>query len=50
MPDPVGCWREYLRNCIEQETFIVPTEVGNSDEVIIKLRQLLDKGQSDHNS
>ena len=38
---PVGCWREYLRNCIEQGTFIVPTEVDNKDDVLTRLRQLL---------
>ena len=44
MPNPVGCWREYFRRCIEQETFIVPTEVGNRDVVITRIRQLLEKG------
>ena len=41
MADPVGCWREYFRRCIEQETFIIPTKVGNKDDVITRLRQIL---------
>ena len=44
MANPVGCWREYLRRCIEQETFIVPPDVGNRDDVVTNVRQLLDKG------
>ena len=45
MANPVGCWSEYLRRCIDQETFIVPTEVGNRDVVITKLRQMLENGR-----
>ena len=44
MADHVGCWREYLRRCIEKGTFIVPDGVGNSDSVIARLRQLIDIG------
>ena len=45
MADHVGCWREYLRRCIEKRTFIVPDGVGNSDNIIARLRQLIDMSE-----
>ena len=48
MDNPAGCWREYFKLCIEQETFFVPPDVGNSDEVVANMRQILDKGEPRH--
>ena len=38
-----GCWREYLRRCIDHNTFIVPKEVAtNGDAVVTRLRPLVE--------
>ena len=43
MPKPMGCWRAYLRRCIDHNTFIVPKEICNDDVgVVEKLRQLVE--------
>ena len=48
MPKPVGCWREYLRRCIDHNTFIVPKEICNDDvSVVEKLRQLVEPVKGD---
>ena len=44
MSNPVGCWREYFKRCIENDTFIVPTGVGNHESVITRLRQMIHTG------
>ena len=42
MPMPMGCWREYLRRCMDHNTFIVPKEICNGDvNVVEKLRRQL---------
>ena len=46
MNDPVGCWEEYLRRCITHGTLIVPSRVGNSDNVLDRLKQLIMKGEN----
>ena len=45
MPDYVGCWREYIKRCLENGTFVVPARVGNRDHVI---EQLTQKGADSH--
>ena len=45
MPNPVGCWREYIKRCIENGTFVVPARFGNRDHVIERLTQ---KGPDSH--
>ena len=43
MPKPKGCWREYLRRCMDHNTFIVPKEICNGDvSVVEKLKQLVE--------
>ena len=45
MNDPVGCWKKYLRRCITHGTLIVPSRIGNSDNVLDRLKQLIVKGE-----
>ena len=41
MPKPKGCWREYLRRCIDHNTFIVPKHFGNESTILTELKQLV---------
>ena len=44
MSQPMGCWREYLRRCIDRNTIIVPKEVAaNNSDVVKRLRQLVEQ-------
>ena len=48
MPKPMGCWRAYLRRCMDHNTFIVPKEICNDDvSVVEKLRQLVKPTKGD---
>ena len=49
MPQPMGCWREYLRRCIDNDTLIVPEVIDtNSDDIVARLKEQLqtEKGTS----
>ena len=49
MPEPMGCWREYLRRCIDNDTLIVPEIIyANSDDIVARLKEQLqaEKGTS----
>ena len=42
MPQPMGCWREYLKRCIDH--IVVPEDVSaNSKTVVRTLRQLIEQ-------
>ena len=42
MPEPMGCWREYLRRCIDNDTFIVPEIIDTiGDDVVVRLKEQL---------
>ena len=44
MPQPMGCWREYLKRCIDHSTLFVPKNVSaNSETVVTTLRQLIEQ-------
>ena len=43
MPEPMGCWRAYLRRCIDHNTFIVPEHFVNRDTVLTEVKQLMEQ-------
>ena len=44
MPKPMGCWREYLKRCIDHNTLVVPEDISaNSKTVVTTLRQLIEQ-------
>ena len=46
MSQPMGCWREYLKRCIDHSTLFVPKNVSaNSETVVTTLRQLIEQSE-----
>ena len=43
MPEPMGCWRAYLKRCIDHNTFIVPKHFDNESTVLTELKQLVEQ-------
>ena len=43
MSKPKGCWKEYIKRCIEHETLIIPGGVTSSNDIHETLKQLVEQ-------